>query len=79
MEDEEDDASQITVAELVVQNTRKRKNQPLLHVVSPKRSRKVAKVPEKITKNKKLIMNCDICETTFSRKDNLSRHMRNKH
>ena len=79
LEDEEDDTSEITVAEPIVEIARKRKKQPLLEVVSPKRSRKVAKVPEKITKNKKVNLNCEICETTFSRKDNLSRHIRNKH
>ena len=44
IEDEEDDTSEITVAEPTVENTKKVKKQPLLEVVSRKISRKVAKL-----------------------------------
>ena len=47
-----------------------------------KRKRKTTEENEKTTKKTKTSkqpLSCEICSVSFSRKDNLSRHVRNKH
>ena len=63
------------VEETVSKRQLTRKQKPIHNVVSPPTKRK--KVDSKKSNNSTL--SCDICMSTFSRKDNLLRHVKNKH
>ena len=74
--DSDEDLSdpEITIGELVaVKETRKRKVESKKE---PSKRKKVEVIKEKVSKNN---LQCNLCNTMFSRKDNLARHMRNKH
>ena len=58
------------VETVVIKNSRKRKNE------DKEEPSKRKKVVERTSKNN---LECNLCNTKFSRKDNLARHMRNKH
>ena len=71
----EDSDDKETVVEETVSRPLTRKRKPIHNVVSPPTKRK--KVDSKKSNNSTL--SCDICMSTFSRKDNLLRHVKNKH
>ena len=83
LQDDTEDDDDETVSEEVEESKRRttRKRKPIQHVVSPpKKKKKVeTKRPEKLKKQNNSALSCDICESTFSRKDNLLRHIKNKH
>ena len=78
---EDSDFDKQTVVEEAVSNRRlTRKRKQIHNVVSPptKRKKVESKQSEKVKKSNNSTLSCDICGT-YSHKDNLLRHVKNKH
>ena len=69
-DDDHSDHEAKLVESVATRNSRKRKNE---NMNEPSKRKKVE---ERSSKNN---LQCSLCNTMFSRKDNLARHMRNKH
>ena len=71
-----DDGSdfEITMGETVVEKVSRKRKAPTIK--EPSKRKRTEKIPEQTSRNN---LQCEICNTMFSRKDSLTRHIRNKH